>query len=344
MGSLTCYLIRESAGGEPIGDFDDVIDSEDLERTRSYGPSILQGFSVLRSNGHIYPPFLYWFTRSRRFLNQIVPKMRGSSYPAVSDGDVLACSIASPPLDEQRHIVDWLETIASRVRETDAVRLASQTDVERLRTSVIEEIFETNEGWEARPLGEVIEESRYGTSAKAVTGGRGTPCIRMGNIQRGELVLGDLVYVSLSEVEEERLTLQPGDILVNRTNSPELVGKSAIFDETGKYIFASYLIRLRVQRQLAEPRFVWAFLNSNYGRGYIDARQRRTTGVANINSQMLRSMPVPLPPLDEQRHIVEHLEESLKRIREVQSVQTESQRLMAAVIPSALDQAFRGEV
>lgn len=146
-------------------------------------------------------------------------------------------------------------------------------------------------------LGTVLELVQYGTSEKANFDISETPILRMNNIVDGYLDLTNLKYISLSDRERSRLVLQDGDILFNRTNSKELVGKCAVFHEKGEFVFASYLIRLRVVSDQASPDFVAHAINSPIGRVQIDALSRQIIGQANINTEELRSLQIPLPPL-----------------------------------------------
>jgi type I restriction enzyme S subunit len=138
-------------------------------------------------------------------------------------------------------------------------------------------------------LGSVLELVQYGTSEKANTKREGVPILRMNNIVDGVLNTRDLKHIDLPEKERIRILLQGGDILFNRTNSKELVGKCAVFHEGGYYVFASYLIRLRVESQKAFPDFLAFAINSLIGRMQIDALSRQIIGQANINTEELLS-------------------------------------------------------
>ncbi len=119
----------------------------------------------------------------------------------------------------------------------------------------------------------------------------------MNNIVNGELDLSNLKHLQLSHQEIEKLLLKEGDIIFNRTNSKELVGKCAVFHVEGDYVFASYLIRVRIDPEKADPDFVCYVINSLIGRQQIDALSRQIIGQANINSKELRDLKIPLPPL-----------------------------------------------
>jgi type I restriction enzyme S subunit len=158
-----------------------------------------------------------------------------------------------------------------------------------------------------RELGSLVALIQYGTSAKANISGDGAAVIRMNNLVDGQLDLSNLKHVRLPQREVDKLLLKDGDILFNRTNSKELVGKCAVFHAQGSFVFASYLIRVRTDSKEADPDFVAYILNSPIGRQQIDAVSRPIIGQANINSEELRSFQIPLPPLRVQRQIMERV-------------------------------------
>ena len=168
-------------------------------------------------------------------------------------------------------------------------------------------------------LGSLLELVQYGTSEKANTNNDGVAVIRMNNILDGELDLGNLKHLRLSKNEMGKLLLKDGDILFNRTNSKELVGKCAVFHAQGEYVFASYLIRIRADSSKANPDFLAYVVNSPIGRQQINALSRQIIGQANINSVELRSLQIPLPPLTLQKQIMERVaagREEIARERE----------------------------
>lgn len=157
-------------------------------------------------------------------------------------------------------------------------------------------------------LSSILELIQYGTSEKANRVGKGTPILRINNIKDRALDLTDIKHVELPDSEVKSLLLQAGDILIIRTSgSRDLVGTCAVFHEKDDYVFASYLIRLRANPDKADPKFISWFLNSPLGREQIDAVSRQIMQ-SNINTEELRSLQVPLPPLEVQHEIVRHIE------------------------------------
>jgi type I restriction enzyme S subunit len=117
--------------------------------------------------------------------------------------------------------------------------------------------------WNTVKLGQLLSGCQYGLSQSLAESGR-YPVFRMNNIQEGRLIASPLVYVDLPDCEFARYRLKKGDVLLNRTNSLDLVGKVGLFDLEGDFVFASYLIRLVVNSP-NDSRFVNYFLNSYEG-------------------------------------------------------------------------------
>ena len=170
-------------------------------------------------------------------------------------------------------------------------------------------------GWALVALGDVLERVQQGTSVRTeaavpddVGGIGGIPVLRMPNIQDGEIDLRDLKTVPPEAVDLPNLALRRGDILFNRTNSPELVGKAAVFEVDRTAIFASYLLRLVCDERLVVPRYVCYWINSPWGRAWARAVRTDCVSQSNINGSKLLAMPLPAPPLAEQREIVRRIE------------------------------------
>lgn len=146
-------------------------------------------------------------------------------------------------------------------------------------------------------LKEVIDSYQYGLSEKASKQDLGLPMLRMNNINDAELKLNDIKYLK-DDKSFERFILNKRDLLFNRTNSKELVGKTAIFNEDGKYTFASYLIRVKIDESKADVRYINELFNSSILQVQKNMVSRQITGQANINAQEMQDFLFPMPPLD----------------------------------------------
>jgi type I restriction enzyme S subunit len=198
--------------------------------------------------------------------------------------------------------------------------------------------------WQAVIVGAIAGPIQYGVSAKGETKPTvGIPILRMGNIQDGRIDLASLQYVPDSPAYSNFL-LQPGDLLFNRTNSPELVGKAAVYDVEARAVFASYLVRVQCDPNKMMSTFLCYWINSPWGHEW--ARSVKTDGVSqsNINATKLGKMPVPQPPLAEQKEIVRRVESLFQRAADIEhrvSIATiSSERLTQSI----LEKAFLGEL
>lgn len=293
----------------------------------------------------IHPEFLALYVKTPNFIEDADRTSSGTTKRIrAEESRFLGIEIPLPPLTEQRRIVAHIESLAARVNEAQRLRDEADVEAELLVGREIASLFANAKGWNSYNLGDLISEMSYGTSAKAHNERVGIPVLRMGNIQNGKLDLSDLKYMHPSEQEMNKLRLQKGDILVNRTNSAELVGKCAVFDLEGDYLFASYIIRIRLDQQKADPRLVAQYINSPAGRAYMFAERKQMTGQANVNSKKLAALPIGLPPLDEQRRIVAYLDGLQAKVNALRGLQSASGEELSALMPSVLDRAFKGEL
>ena len=170
--------------------------------------------------------------------------------------------------------------------------------------------FEVPKGWEWCRLRDVIYPPKYGTSSKSLPNGD-VPVLRMGNIQDGEVVYDKLVFSNNVE-DNRKYLLQDGDLLFNRTNSAELVGKTAIFKGNRHVIYAGYLILLRPIKTNSE--YLNYIFSSPYVRSY--CKEVKTIGVqqCNINAEKVSQLLVPIAPFEEQMRIVDKIKEVLPSV------------------------------
>ncbi|MGF7184104.1 type I restriction enzyme S subunit [Desulfitispora alkaliphila] len=205
--------------------------------------------------------------------------------------------------------------------------------------------FELPRGWSWVRLGELIEFSIYGTSAKANDNYEGVPVLRMGNIVDGNLDLTNLKYLPLDHEDVIKHNLEEFDLLFNRTNSYELVGKTAVVkkEHVGKMTYASYLIKVRLVFKELLADYVCTYINSFIGRNILLSMVTQQVGQANINAQKLASLLIPLPPKKE----IEQINKLVKRLVGLEknvlnniNIEIEARRLQEVI----LSKAFRGQL
>ena len=161
-------------------------------------------------------------------------------------------------------------------------------------------IIPTN--WDMIPIGKALISSQYGTSQG--NSKTGVPVVGMRNLQNGKVVFNDLPFVVIDETEKERLLLHDGDILLNRTNSYDLVGKVGYVEKAIEAVFASYLVRLKVDKKKSDPRFVAVWLTSFWAEQMLKKIATRAVSQVNLNpTEFKKFCLIPVPPLPEQKAI-----------------------------------------
>lgn len=309
-----------------------------------------QGFKSFILPKEIEPRFVYHYLRHIKPIAEALAT--GTTFKELSGAAAARLPLQLAPVPEQKRIADKLDALIARVdscrERLDRVPLI----LKRFRQSVLATATNgelTREWREARGLKEwsevklenVASEFSYGSAAKSAKAGK-VPVLRMGNIQDGLLDWEDLVFTS-DAAEIEKYRLSPGDVLFNRTNSPELVGKTAVYRDEREAIYAGYLIRVRCG-ELLLPEYLNYCLGSPAGRDY--CWQVKTDGVSqsNINARKLAAFTFLLPSIAEQEEVVRRVEELLALNRALMSRTEAAAQRVEQLTPSILAKAFRGEL
>ena len=199
-----------------------------------------------------------------------------------------------------------------------------------------------------RPLRTVVQEFRYGTSNKSQE--MGLPALRIPNVIRGSVDVTDLKTVPVTDAEFERLALRDGDVLFVRTNgNPDNVGRCAVFEtsviehagyDARKFIYASYLIRARLDTHKVNPIALCEFMLGAEGRRQLREKCKTSAGQYNINIEGLGALSIPDFPLDDQDKFADRV----KRIREQIRVNALALTHLDSLFASLQSHAFAGEL
>ena len=308
------------------------------------------GFAVIRSKGVLLAPFLAQLLFSDQVARQLVAWQCGTNYPAVNESDIRQLRLPVPTVPEQETIADILGVVDEVI---DHVRVSADS-ASRAKTALLQRLLrhglrgegqkKTSVGWipkswSAVDVKRVVKEFQYGMSLPMHAKGE-IAILRMGNIQAGEVRFSDLKYVSLSAKYTAPYLLRRGDILFNRTNSQELVGKIGIYRSDRISVFASYLIRLHNDPEQVDNYYLGQVLNSYNAQCRI--KRYATPGVqqVNINATNLGKVLIPLPAgtagLEEQREIAGILEQADQVIRDHREKLTALQGLKRALMQDLL--------
>jgi len=176
-----------------------------------------------------------------------------------------------------------------------------------------ENLFDLPQGWEWARIGDASIFTEYGMSEKTFDGINGIPVLKMGDIQDEKVMLGGQKLVPENVAGLPSLYLKKWDLLYNRTNSAELVGKTGIYDgPDDAYTFASYLIRIRCSKECVHPKYLNLYMNTPLFRAtQIEPHLKQQCGQANVNGTIMRNMIVPVPPIKEQHRIVAKADEMM---------------------------------
>ena len=195
--------------------------------------------------------------------------------------------------------------------------------------------------WPTKKLGEVLDICDAGIWGKESEDGM--PLLRSTNMQKGELVLDDLAFIDVSEDKKEKYTLEEGDILITKSSgSVDHIGKSLFITKemSGKYGFSNFTQRLRVNKSIVLPKWVYLKISNPATRDFLLGASQTTTGLRNLKISALKELELPIPPLSEQKKIVERLEKMLTKIKEAKRLRAEAQEAAQNLLSAELHKIF----
>ena len=235
----------------------------------------------------------------------------GATIPHIYFRDYQKEPINIPDIETQRKI----SQIFGKIDALITSRKEQRTKLDQIVKSRFIEMFGVYPanpmGWEIGTIRDIVTEVRYGSSRPAVDGGK-YPYLRMNNITYGgELDLSDTKRIDIPDNELDKCTVRRGDILFNRTNSKELVGKTCVYDRDEMMVLAGFVIRIRVKDRIL-PEFLSAFLNTDFSKQMLLGMCKTAIGQANINAQELQNIGLYLPPVELQQCFVQFKKETDK--------------------------------
>ena len=237
-------------------------------------------------------------------LKEMEAKTHGATMKHIVKKDFDSTLIPYPSLKEQSRIAEIIDSIAKSIN----MRQKQLQKLDELVKARFVELFgaypHNPMGWKTGTIRDVVTDVRYGSSRPAVDGGK-YPYLRMNNITYGgELDLSDVKRIDVPENELEKCTVRRGDVLFNRTNSKELVGKTCVYDRDEMMVLAGFVIRVRVN-DVVLPEFLSAFLNTDFSKRTLLGMCKAAIGQANINAQEMQNIGIYIPPIELQREFVQ---------------------------------------
>ena len=260
-------------------------------------------YNVFSVSPQLNQQYLYYYLKSDFALQRIRAVATGSVRDNLKLDMLYEFPITIPDIETQRDIAHRLDS----VKNTISLREKELQTLDNLIKARFVEMFGTpfmnEKHWINGTIGDVVTEVRYGTSRPAVDGGK-YPYLRMNNLTSdGYIDLNNLKRIDIPDEEVEKCIVRKGDILFNRTNSVELVGKTALFDLDEEMIIAGYIIRVRLKPILL-PEIFAQYMNLKPVKDLLRSMAKCAVNQANINAQELQGIRVFIPNIELQKEFV----------------------------------------
>jgi type I restriction enzyme S subunit len=309
-------------------------------------------FHVLRPNGQTTAEWIWLFVRQERFRAIAKASFRGGVGQQRVPQELLEHHlIPVAPIPVQRRIAARIEELMDRVREARRLREHAQADAGRLMQAALAEVFprpgaEPPEGWRWARLGDVASEvvSGFAFGKKVVENGD-LLHLRPYNIGLdGALDLTQTLEVPREAATKKVSRLLPGDVLFNNTNSVELVGKTAVVEESLNAGFSNHLTMIRTNPNLCEGAWLARALMAQWQQGVFERLCNKWIGQAGLNTAAIKEIRVPLTSVAEQRCIVAYLDAVQQKATALKQAQSAMGAELRRLEQAILDKAFRGEL
>lgn len=299
-------------------------------------------------------------------LNSIdwMPFVGGSTRLKLTQASMRKVRIALPPLPEQKRIVAKIDNLIARTTRADADLARIPVLVARYRSAILELAFSGRltadfrgndepashgipHSWNICRLGDISEiqsgiqvgKKRH-NQAELVE----VPYLRVANVQRGYLNLGEIKTIFITLEEKNRLLLKKGDVLMNEGGDRDKLGRGWVWDEQiAECVHQNHVFRIRLNADSLPPEYVSHFANER-GQQYFFDEGTQTTNLASISMRKVADLPVPVPPLDEAVEIVRRIEAAFAWLSRVGADQASASKLLPKLYTAILAKAFRGEL
>lgn len=302
---------------------------------------------------HINKNLLVKVLSSYIVQKQIQEVITTGCQPKLAIKKIEQLKIPLPPINEQQRIVERIESLFAKLDRAKELIENTLAQFEQNKMAILHKAFtgeltvkwrkENNidlSSWQEKTIDELCTSLKYGTSKKSNPEGS-VVVLRMGNLQNGEIDWSNLMYTDDKD-DIEKYLLKKGDVLFNRTNSPELVGKTSIYRGEYPAIYAGYLIKLDYGKDIIGE-YLNYMMNSTKAKHYCYTVKTDGVSQSNINAKKIGAFEIPVPTIEEQQEIVNILDNLLAKYNKIKNLEQQLEKI-ELLKKAILAKAFRGEL
>ncbi len=313
--------------------------STPLAATIHYG-----AYKVDESRAH--PKFLWWLLRSNVFRDLLSRHVPGGIKTELKSKRLLPIPVPLPQINEQRRIAARIEELAAKVQEATRARAISTKELAALRKATITACMASLNA--SAVLGSVLTDSpRNGWSPVCDNIEGGTPVLTLSAVTGWHFISSGFKRTSQPTNPKAHYWVVDGDLLITRSNSPELVGHAAICNGLPTpAIYPDLIMKLPIDQSKVSTRFVWYWLQSARARDFVQRSAKGTSPtMKKISQSIVQHIPFPAAlTLNKQKEIVKRIDALQVKTNSVATLQVETALELDAMLPAILDKAFKGEL
>jgi type I restriction enzyme S subunit len=304
-------------------------------------------FSTFRpKHDQLNSRYLEWYCKQQTVWEKLRFKAKGmgARRETVSPTQFLTLEIPLPPLAEQRRLVERIDALAAKIEEAKGLRVTVNQELHAFLHSHFNELYEAQCAINgATPLAEVCTSITDGTHLTPTFQEKGVKFIFVGNVSSSRLHFTGCKYVSPDYYSSVAQTRRPkrGDVLYSAVGAT--LGIPAMVDSDEEFCFQRHVAIIKPNRSKLDSRYLWHMLRS----GPLNRLAWASiTGTAQptVPLRAIKTFPIPVPSIAEQKRIVANLDELLTKTEEVKRQQVDISNELNAMLPAILDRAFRGEL
>jgi len=295
----------------------------------------------------VLPEYLLYILRSNSFRKHIEQLSKGTNINNIKADHILDYMIPVPPLDEQERIVSRIEELFSQLDSGVETLRKTKQQLAVYRQAVITEAFPLENNNPYVCLSDIAQIIGGITKGRDLSGKETIelPYLRVANVQNGYLDLSEIKTIILRVDEKERYLLKPGDVLYTEGGDRDKLGRGTVWrGEIKDCVHQNHIFKARIDQSKALPEYVAFWSMSTPARNYFYQKGKQSVNLASINKTVLSALSLPIPALEKQREIINHIESRLSVCNSIEQTVDTALQQAEAMRQSILKQAFENNI